>query len=65
MPTDIERPLKTAEVAAMLAVGPETVVNYAEKGKLRGFRLPGKHWRFRRSDVDAFIAARSSEEAAS
>lgn len=46
-----ERPLTTATVARMLGVSPETVVSYGERGDLRGFRLPGGHWRFYESSV--------------
>lgn len=63
MPTDTERPLTTAQVAAMLGVAPETVVNYAKQGKLPGFKLPGDHWRFFRSDVDRLLGRTSDLEA--
>lgn len=46
------------EVAAYLNLkpkyGPQTVVRWVKKGELRAARL-GRSYRFRRSDVDAYI----------
>jgi excisionase family DNA binding protein len=57
---ETERPLTSAKVAELLGVSPETVVSYAEQGKLAGFRLPSGHWRFHREDVDAVIGKAAS-----
>lgn len=43
--------LTTAEAAELLGVSPQTVVNYADAGKLACFKLPKGHRRFHRSDV--------------
>lgn len=44
------------EVAAFLKAGKRTVYRLAAEGKLPGFKLGGT-WRFRRSDLDEWIAA--------
>lgn len=44
------------EVAAFLKAGKRTVYRLAAEGKLPGFKLGGT-WRFRRSDLDKWIAA--------
>jgi excisionase family DNA binding protein len=45
------------EVAAYLKAGRRTVYRLAAEGKLPAFKLGGT-WRFRRSDLDAWIAAK-------
>ena len=44
------------EVAAYLKAGKRTVYRLAAEGKLPAFKLGGT-WRFRRSDLDDWIAA--------
>ena len=44
------------EVAAYLKAGKRTVYRLAAEGKLPAFKLGGT-WRFRRSDLDKWIAA--------
>ena len=44
------------EVAAYLKAGKRTVYRLAAEGKLPAFKLGGA-WRFRRSDLDEWIAA--------
>ena len=44
------------EVAAYLKAGKRTVYRLAAEGKLPAFKLGGT-WRFRRSDLDEWIAA--------
>ena len=44
------------EVAAYLKAGKRTVYRLAASGKLPAFKLGGT-WRFRRSDLDEWIAA--------
>jgi excisionase family DNA binding protein len=51
------RPLTVKQVAEAFAVSPETVVAWAETGRLRGFRTPSKRWRFHQAEVDAYLAA--------
>jgi excisionase family DNA binding protein len=43
-------------VAALLKVGEKTIFTMARTGDLPGFKVRGQ-WRFRRSDIDAWIAA--------
>lgn len=45
------------EVAAFLRAGKRTVYRLAASGKLPAFKLGGT-WRFRRSDLDKWIANR-------
>ncbi|MGV4658882.1 methylation-associated defense system helix-turn-helix domain-containing protein MAD1 [Burkholderia pseudomallei] len=45
------------EVAAFLKAGKRTVYRLAACGKLPAFKLGGT-WRFRRSDLDQWIASR-------
>tara|TARA_B100000965_G_scaffold406065_1_gene442972 strand:+ start:6039 stop:6302 length:264 start_codon:yes stop_codon:yes gene_type:complete len=45
------------EVAAYLKAGKRTVYRLAANGKLPAFKLGGT-WRFRRSDLDKWIASR-------
>lgn len=48
--------LTLEEVAAYLKAGKRTVYRLAAEGKLPAFKLGGT-WRFRRSDLDDWIAA--------
>lgn len=49
--------LSPGEVAKMAGVDPTTVTRWAEAGLLPvAFTLPSGHRRYRRSDVDAFLA---------
>lgn len=43
------------EVAAYLKAGKRTVYRLAQKGDIPAFKLGGT-WRFRRSDLDSWIA---------
>lgn len=45
------------EVAAYLKTGKRTVYLLSAEGRLPGFKLGGT-WRFRRSDLDKWIAAK-------
>ena len=45
------------EVAAYLKAGKRTVYRLAAEGRLPAFKLGGT-WRFRRSDLDEWIAAK-------
>jgi excisionase family DNA binding protein len=53
--------LTLEEVAAYLKAGKRTVYRLAADGKLPGFKLGGT-WRFRRSDLDKWIAANLSSK---
>jgi excisionase family DNA binding protein len=50
-----DRPLTVSEVAEFFGCGPEKVKRQARSGKLPGFKF-GKHWYFRRADLDRMIA---------
>jgi excisionase family DNA binding protein len=55
-PTDV---LITPEVAALLRCHPETVYRLVADGKLHAVKVGrggGRHFRFRREDVEAFLA---------
>lgn len=47
--------LTLEEVAAYLKAGKRTVYRLAQKGEVPGFKLGGT-WRFRRSELDRWIA---------
>lgn len=49
------RPLTTTQVAELFGVTPEAVASWADAGKLRCFRTPGGHRRFRPEDIDALL----------
>ncbi len=46
--------LTVRDVAALLKVGEKTIYTMAQAGDLPGFKVRGQ-WRFRRSDIDAWI----------
>jgi excisionase family DNA binding protein len=46
-----------AEAAAYLRVHAKTAIRLAREGEIPALRL-GKHWRFRRSDLAAWVSAR-------
>jgi excisionase family DNA binding protein len=46
------------DVAALLKVGEKTIYTMAQAGDLPGFKVRGQ-WRFRQSDIDAWIAAQA------
>jgi excisionase family DNA binding protein len=52
--TDFEPLLDVAEAAALLRYHPRTIQVMAKAGRLPAMRL-GKYWRFRRSQLDAWI----------
>ena len=56
MMTDTDGEILTLdEVAAYLKAGKRTVYRLAQKGDIPAFKLGGT-WRFRRSELDAWIA---------
>ena len=61
-PTDL--PLTSGQVAKLFNVHPTTVIDWADKGRLRCFRTPGGQRRFRREDVEAFLADDPTAEVA-
>lgn len=49
--------LTIREVAALLKIGEKTAYTMSQSGELPGFKVRGQ-WRFRRSDIDAWIHER-------
>ncbi|HCE0206079.1 methylation-associated defense system helix-turn-helix domain-containing protein MAD1 [Pseudomonas aeruginosa] len=49
------------EVAVYLKAGKKTVYRLAQQGAIPGFKLGGT-WRFRRSELDRWIAAQIAEK---
>lgn len=49
------------EVATYLKAGKKTVYRLAQQGQIPGFKLGGT-WRFRRSELDSWIAAQIAEK---
>ncbi|CAJ8826505.1 DNA binding domain-containing protein [Burkholderia pseudomallei] len=48
------------EVAIYLKAGKKTVYRLAQQGQIPGFKLGGT-WRFRRTELDSWIAAQIAE----
>lgn len=55
--TDPADLLTSAEAGAVLGVSGKTIARYADTGLLPVITLPTGHRRFRRSDLDAMLAA--------
>jgi len=53
--------LTIREVAALLKIGEKTTYTMAQSGELPGFKVRGQ-WRFRRSDIDAWIHERVEKQ---
>jgi excisionase family DNA binding protein len=51
-----EELLTPSEVASLFRVNPKTVTRWARAGKLNAIRTLGGHRRFRRSEVEQFLA---------
>jgi len=54
--------LKLPEVAQLLKIAEKTVYTMAQKGELPAFKVGGQ-WRFRRTDLDAWIDAKTRRSA--
>jgi excisionase family DNA binding protein len=52
-----ERFLDSHQAAALLQIHPKTLQRLARKGEIRAMRI-GKLWRFRTSDLDAWVDLR-------
>lgn len=50
--------LRPGEAARLLGVGVSTVTRWAEAGHLPTVRLAGSHRRYRRTDVERYLARR-------
>lgn len=47
--------MSTGDVAELFGVNVKTVIRWADEGKLRYFRTPGGHRRYRAEDVRPFL----------
>jgi len=58
------RLMTVPQVAARLGIKESTVLHWLRNGRLKGFRMGGTRagWRVEESDIDAFIAARRSDQ---
>ena len=54
--------LTLPEVAQLLKVAEKTVYTMAQKGEVPAFKVGGQ-WRFRRTDLDAWIDAKTRRSA--
>lgn len=52
--------MTASDAAKFLGVRPKTIRAWADAGEIRGWRTPGGHWRFRRSDLEQLVSARSA-----
>ena len=52
--------LTAREVAELLSVSTETVLRWARRGDLPGFRLPSGQLRFRLEAIEAWLADRAT-----
>lgn len=48
--------LSASAAAAVIGVHEDTIKRWAAAGELHAIRTPGGWWRFRRSDLDAYLA---------
>lgn len=53
--------ISTSEAARRLGVHPDTIVRWADAGRLACWRTPGGQRRFTPADVDALMAESPSE----
>ncbi|MHB8694368.1 MAG: helix-turn-helix domain-containing protein [Solirubrobacteraceae bacterium] len=58
------RLLTAQQVADLLGVSTETVLRWTRNGDLPGFRMPGGALRYRQDALDAWLAARATDVAA-
>jgi excisionase family DNA binding protein len=58
-----DRPLLVYHVAKRLSLSCREVRHLAQLGKLPGFKPGRKIWRFRRADVDLYLAMREGRDA--
>jgi excisionase family DNA binding protein len=57
VPREARRLLTATQIATFCAVDLKTIHNWADRGKIRGWRTSGRHLRFRRLDVVDFLRA--------
>lgn len=58
----LEKLLTPEEAAEVLRVKTRTVMEWLRQEKLRGFKLGGKLWRIKESDLRAFIEQDGARE---
>ena len=63
MPNATRKPLTSGDVAKIFNVHPTTVIDWANRGKLKSFRTPGGQRRFWPEDVEAFLVPSEPTEA--
>lgn len=51
-----------AEVAKAFRVDPKTVTRWAKDGKLSSIRTPGGHCRYRKAEVETFLAVAATTD---
>jgi excisionase family DNA binding protein len=51
--------MDTSQVAHYLNMHPKTIVSMVERGELKAYKV-GRHWRYRKSDIDAFLEQRQN-----
>ena len=59
----MEEYLTVPQVAELLQLSEKTVYRLAQRGKLPGFKAGGS-WRFRRQDIDAWVAQQVAQKRA-
>jgi excisionase family DNA binding protein len=55
MDTKDDRLMTPGEVAALFRVDPKTVTRWAASGRITSIRTPGRHRRFRESEIMALL----------
>ena len=45
------------QAARYLGVAQSTIRKWSDSGRVRAFKTPGRHRRYRRADLDAFLGA--------
>jgi excisionase family DNA binding protein len=62
LPSDLPPVLNTEEAASYLRIHPRTLTRMARDGEIPGLQI-GRHWRFRRADLDAWVDSKVSSAA--
>jgi excisionase family DNA binding protein len=51
--------MDTADVARYLKMHPKTITSMVERGELKAYKV-GRHWRYRKGDIDAYLEERQN-----
>lgn len=64
--TELPEPydLSPRDAAALIGCHEDTLKRWAADGEIPAFRTPGGWWKFRRSDIDAFLTRPATPVAA-